>query len=152
MISLRQHLRTRRTRSEQPKPYSHWYCLAFCGNRPDTDNDIDGACRRRQVPLQLPQKVFDGQSPSRANAAIIQHERFRYAQWLLQGRRGSHSELNTRNPDAVDYDVTQYIYDLQLIWSTKQQYLSNLFYLSSLQRADFFVLREIQIPAKRNNF
>ena len=85
MISLRQHLKTRRPRSGRPKPYSHWYFLAFCGNRPDTDNDIDGACRRRQVPLQLPQQVFDGQSPSRADAAIIQHERFRYAQWLLQG-------------------------------------------------------------------
>ena len=85
MMSVRQHLKTRRPRSGRPKPYSHWYILAFCGDRPDTDDDIDGACRRRQVPLQLSQKVFDGQSPSRADAAIIQHERFRYAQLLLQG-------------------------------------------------------------------
>ena len=50
MNSLRKHLKTRRPRSGRPEPYFHWYCLAFCGNHPDTDDDIDGACRRRQVP------------------------------------------------------------------------------------------------------
>ena len=42
-------------RSGQPKPYPHWYFLAFCGDRPDTDDVIEGANRRRQVPHQLSQ-------------------------------------------------------------------------------------------------
>ena len=43
------------TRSGRPKPDPHWYFLAFCGDRPDTDDVIEGANRRRQVPLQLSQ-------------------------------------------------------------------------------------------------
>ena len=42
-------------RSGRPTPYPHWYFLAFCGDRPDTDDVIEGASRRRQVPLQLSQ-------------------------------------------------------------------------------------------------
>ena len=49
------HFKTDGARFVRPMPYPHWYFLAFGGDSPEMDDDIDGACRPRQLPLQVSQ-------------------------------------------------------------------------------------------------